>query len=190
MSSTLPPSSSSAGQPPPSVAASCLEEMFRLLERGDGGGVIAQEVQQLVREHFSSEARDPWLVNSLYDAFAASESPRFLQLLLAVSEPHDKFLLDRMGEGVRAGGAQREAAFAVLGCLVRRQPPWLPKVCQHALFREWLKVLKTEDDLVILLSALLGLLAMMPILPSHLGGYLHDLFEVFRYFLFFFALAL
>ena len=85
-----------------------------------------------------------------------------------------------MGEGVRAGGAQREAAFAVLGCLVRRQPPWLPKVCQHALFREWLKVLKTEDDLVILLSALLDLLAMMPILPSHLGGYLHDFFEIFR----------
>ena len=180
---------STSAQPPPAVAAaSCMEEMFRLLERGDGS--LVQEMQEVVREHFSSETKDPWLVNSLYDQFAAAaaESPRFLQLLLAVAEPHDKFLMDRMSEGVRAGGAARATAFAVLGCLVRKQPPWLPKICQHALFREWLKVLKTEDDLVILLSALLGLLAMMPILPSHLGGYLHDLFEVFRYF-FFFALV-
>ena len=152
--------------------------MLRLLERGGGG--LAQEVEQLVKDHYSSEAKDPWLVNSLYDAFAASESPRFLQLLLVVTEPHDRFLLDRVSEGVRAGGAQREAAFAVLGCLVRRQPPWLPKVCQHGLFREWLKVLKTEEDLVILLSALLDLLAMMPVLPSHLGGHLTDFFDIFR----------
>ena len=176
-------STAGTGQAPPSASAtaasSCLEEMFRLLERGDGG--IAQEMEQLVKDHYASETRDPWLVHSLYDAFAASESPRFLQLLLAVKEPHDKFLLDRMSEGARAGGAQRQAAFAVLGCLVRRQPPWLPKVCQHALFREWLKVLKTEEDLVILLSALLDLLAVMPILPSHLSGHLLDFFEIFRH---------
>ena len=172
---------STSAQPPPAVAAaSCMEEMFRLLERGDGS--LVQEMQEVVREHFSSETKDPWLVNSLYDQFAAAaaESPRFLQLLLAVAEPHDKFLMDRMSEGVRAGGAARATAFAVLGCLVRKQPPWLPKICQHALFREWLKVLKTEEDLVILLSALLDLLAMMPVLPSHLGGHLTDFFDIFR----------
>ena len=45
------------GQPPPSSAttASCLEEMLRLLERGGGG--LAQEVEQLVKDHYSSEAK-------------------------------------------------------------------------------------------------------------------------------------
>ena len=45
------------GQPLPSSAttASCLEEMLRLLERGGGG--LAQEVEQLVKDHYSSEAK-------------------------------------------------------------------------------------------------------------------------------------
>lgn len=38
---------------------------------------------------------------------------------------------------------------------------------------------QSEDDLVLLLSALLVLLAMMPILPVYVAPYLSDLFEVF-----------
>ena len=50
-------SSTGNGQPLPSSAttASCLEEMLRLLERGGGG--LAQEVEQLVKDHYSSEAK-------------------------------------------------------------------------------------------------------------------------------------
>ena len=39
---------------------------------------------------------------------------------------------------------------------------------------------QNEDDLVILMSALLDLLALMPILPGHVSPYLNDLFEIFR----------
>ena len=50
---------------------------------------------------------------------------------------------------------------------------------QHSLMKDWLKVLKTEEDLSLLLSALLALLAMMPAVPGHIASYLHDVFEVF-----------
>lgn len=42
-------------------------------------------------------------------------------------------------------------------------------------------ILQTEDDLVIMISALLDVLTLMPIVPSYISPYLHDLFEVFRY---------
>ena len=37
-----------------------------------------------------------------------------------------------------------------------------------------------EEDLVVMMSGLLALLALMPILPAHIASYLNDLFEVFR----------
>jgi tuberous sclerosis protein 1 len=157
-----------------------MEDLFRLLRLLEAGtGDVVQDIQRLVQEHFS-EAKDSWLVDSLYDRYVSIESARLLQLLLLVREPHDKFFLDKMCEGVRQGGAPRGAAFSVLGCVVRKQPPWLYKVCQHPIMKEWVKVLKTEDDLVVLLSALMDLLALMPILPSHLAHHLTDFFEIFR----------
>ena len=41
-------------------------------------------------------------------------------------------------------------------------------------------ILQTEDDLVIMMTALLDLLALMPILPVHIAKYLPEIFEVFR----------
>lgn len=46
--------------------------------------------------------------------------------------------------------------------------------------KELFKVLKHEEDLVVMMSALLDLVAMMPIMPSYISPYLSDLFEVFR----------
>ncbi len=158
-------------------ASAGVDDLIRLLETAPDN--VVQDIEQLVRDQLS-ESKDSWLVHFLYDHYVSSESAKLLKLLLSVPDPHDKHLLDRLAEGVRCGGAAREAAFSVLGFVVRKQPPWLPTVCKHALMKEWIKVLKSEEDLVVLLSALLDLLALMPVLPAHLATYLHDFFEIFR----------
>jgi len=45
--------------------------------------------------------------------------------------------------------------------------------------KELLKVLKTEEDLLILMSGLFDLLALMPMLPAFIAPYLNEIFEVF-----------
>ena len=68
----------------------------------------------------------------------------------------------------------------VLGYVIRKQPSWLYKLTQHILMKELLKILKTEDDIVIMMNALLDLLALMPILPVYISKYLQEIFDVFR----------
>lgn len=45
--------------------------------------------------------------------------------------------------------------------------------------KQLINVLKHEDDLVIMMSALMDLLVLMPIVPVYISPYLQDLFEIF-----------
>jgi hypothetical protein len=45
--------------------------------------------------------KESWLVNGLYDAYCQSGSVRCLQLLLDVRDPHEKFLFDKITEGLK-----------------------------------------------------------------------------------------
>lgn len=40
-------------------------------------------------------ARDPWLLNGMYDYFMATGSQKAVEIIVAVGEPHDKYLFDR-----------------------------------------------------------------------------------------------
>ncbi len=55
--------------------------------------------------------KDPWLIHGLYDWHCGrdQDSPRVLETLLrcADSEPHDRHLLDRICEGLKAQGKSR-----------------------------------------------------------------------------------
>ena len=42
-------------------------------------------------------------------------------------------------------------------------------------------VLQTEEDIVMMMNALLDLLALMPIVPAYIAKYLPEIFEVFRF---------
>jgi tuberous sclerosis protein 1 len=119
-------------------------------------------------------------VNGLYEYHTLTSSAQSLDLLIGVNEPHDRFLCDKICEGLKAGGRARLNALSVLGYVIRKQPPWLYRLTHNALMKELVKVLKTEEDLVIMMSALLDVLTLMPILPTYVAPYLHDLFEVFR----------
>ena len=67
----------------------------------------------------------------------------------------------------------------MLGFVVRKQPPWLYRMTQHPLMKELLKVLKQEEDLVLMMSALMNLLVLLPMVPVYIAPYLPDLFEIF-----------
>ncbi len=71
-------------------------------------------------------------------------------------------------------------ALTVLGYVVRRQPAWLYRLTQHSAMRELVRALRSpeEEDLVVVMSGLLALLALLPVLPAHVAPYLNDLFEV------------
>lgn len=138
-----------------------------------------QEIKQLFYEQYQ-EVKESWLVQMLYEFYAQSGSPRCLELLLNVREPHDKFLCDKMAEGIKINqGKSRETALTMLGFIVRKQPSWLYKITQQTLMKELLKVLKHDEDLRVLMTALMDLLVLIPVVPVYIAPYLQDLFEIF-----------
>ena len=173
----LPYSSTSEGHNV-GMVSSHVEDLFTLLE-SSGKPSAVQEVKQLINEQYN-EVKEPWLVNGLYDTFCSTKSPKCLELLLNVrQEPHDRFLCDRICEAIKQGGKQRNLGFEVMGYVIRKQPSWLYRITQHTLMKEWIKTLKTEDDIVIMLSGVLNLLALLPVLPAYIAQFLGDIFDIF-----------
>lgn len=85
-----------------------------------------------------------------------------------------------MAESLRGQTAPRLNILNLLGYVVVRQPTWLYKIAQHGLFKELLRILKTETDIVNLISALLTLVILLPMIPPYVGSTLQEIFEVFR----------
>lgn len=92
----------------------------------------------------SSTAKDNWLVNGLFDYYLCTDSLRTVEVLAGVRDPHDKHLLDRLSDILSKTGncEQRVQALTLLSNIARRQPTWLYKLANHALFRDLLKLLK------------------------------------------------
>ena len=118
-------------------------DLMKMIESNDQDNW--QEIKQLIYEQYG-EVREAWLVQMLYDLYSQSRSPRCLELLLNVRDPHDKFLCDKIVDGIRHAGKSRATALAMLGYVVRKQPSWLYKVAQHSLMKELIKVLKVSGD--------------------------------------------
>ncbi|XP_011259804.2 hamartin [Camponotus floridanus] len=153
-------------------------ELFYLLESNKLGEV--EEVKKVFHDHFLC-TKDNWLVNGLFDYYLSTNSLRTAEVLAGVRDPHDKHLLDRLSDVLSKPGnsRQRIQALTLLGHIARRQPTWLYKLANHALFRDLLKLLKVEADILPLMSALLLLVMLLPMLPAALGPYLSEIFEVF-----------
>ncbi|KZC04801.1 PREDICTED: hamartin [Dufourea novaeangliae] len=155
-----------------------IADLFNLLESNKLGEV--EEIKKVFHELFLS-TKDNWLVNGLFDYYLSTNSLRSVEVLASVRDPHDKHLLDRLSEALSKPGSssQRIQTLTLLGHIARRQPTWLYKLASHALFRDLLKLLKTEADTLSLMSALLLLVMLLPMLPAALGPYLSEIFEVF-----------
>ncbi|XP_026829957.1 hamartin isoform X2 [Ooceraea biroi] len=161
-----------------SVGLAGVADLFHLLESNKIGEV--EEIKKVFHDHFLC-TKDNWLVNGLFDYYLSTTSLRTAEVLAGVRDPHDKHLLDRLSDLLSKSGnsGQRIQALTLLGHIARRQPTWLYKLANHALFRDLLRLLKVEADVLPLMSALLLLVMLLPMLPAALGPYLPEIFEVF-----------
>lgn len=125
-------------------------------------------------------AKESWLLHCLVDYFIATQSMRCVDILVGVREPHDKYFFDKVFDSLKNSPSSRLSMLTLLGHVVFRQPTWLYKISQHSLLKEVLRILKTETDIVILISALLTLIVLLPMIPANVGPFLQEIFEVFR----------
>lgn len=140
---------------------------------------VAHEVRLLLKETFST-VRESWLITGILEYFYISNSGRLLDILLGVSEPHDRHLLDKLMEGLK--GPDRFRHTCILLYAVRRQPPptWLQKFINHGAMRELLRVLAGEVDVPVLVGAVMVIVILLPILPHEMGQlHLGSILDIF-----------
>ncbi|KAJ8943931.1 hypothetical protein NQ314_009595 [Rhamnusium bicolor] len=148
-----------------------MTDIFERLESNDKKAV--EDTKQSLREQFI-KVNDPWLLNGLYDYYLNTNSIRSMDILVNIKEPHHQYLFDRSQKT-----EIKVQALTLLGHVTRSQPTWLYKLQDHNLLKDIFKLLKTEVELLPLISALLLLIVLLPIIPSTMGYYLKDIFDIF-----------
>ncbi|KAG8232141.1 hypothetical protein J437_LFUL012151 [Ladona fulva] len=149
-------------------------DLLNLLESNHPEDV--EDIKSKFHENFNA-TKEPWLLNGIFDYYISTNSYRMVDILVGVREPHDKYLFDRLSESLK--GSQKLQSLTLLGHIVRRQPTWLYKIAQHTLMKDLLKLLKTEVDILPLMSALLVIIVLLPMIPALIGPHLQDIFDVF-----------
>lgn len=124
--------------------------------------------------------RESWLPHSMMDYFGQTSSVRIVDILVKVQPPHDKFILDKLAEWIRSGG-NKMLALTLFGHIIQKRPTWLHKVGNHLLVKEVLKLSKLEKEIIPLINAVLCIIDLLPVIPVVMGGFVHDLFEIFNY---------
>ncbi|XP_075690818.1 hamartin [Rhinoderma darwinii] len=135
------------------------------------------DIHRLIRDHLNSD-RSPVLVNNLVDHYLENNSEQAMLILSMVQEPHDKHLLDKINEYL-GKAATRLPTLTLLGHVIRRQPSWKHKLSQASVLQSLLKCLKTDTDVVILTTAVLVLITVLPMIPQSGKQYLHEFFDIF-----------
>lgn len=157
-----------------------MAELFKQLESNDLK--IYSEAKQRFFEQFNT-VKDSWLLNGVYDYYLQSSSTRAMEVLVNITEQHFIFLCDKLIDSIRSSkNNAKMQALTLLGFIVRKEPTWLIKVThsQNMLVKELLKLLKTETDVLPLLSALLVIIVLLPIFPAWMGqNHLKDLLDIF-----------
>ncbi|XP_030766051.1 hamartin isoform X4 [Sitophilus oryzae] len=157
------------------------ESLFEKLESNDKK--LAEDTKYSIWEQFS-KTQEPYVIHGLYEYYLSTSSVRCIEIIIALKEPHQQFLFDRLLDSIRNPKTEltiKVQAFTLLGHIARSQPSWLYKIQDHPLFREILKFLTTETELLPLISALLVLIIFLPMFPTAIGEhYLNDIFEIFR----------
>ena len=141
-----------------------VEEIFQCLESNNPD--VVAEVQAMFHQNLS-QTKDGWLVSGLYDYYLSTGSRNGLKLLTNIREPHERILCDKLAEGIRSSDKSSVlGAIQLLAHMVRKQPLWLHKVAQYQLFRDLLRLIKSECDVTILVPSLLLLVSILPALAA------------------------
>ncbi|CAB1318490.1 unnamed protein product, partial [Coregonus sp. 'balchen'] len=149
-------------------------DLLPLLESSDIRQL--EEIKGLINEHLSTE-RGSMLLNGLVDYFLETNSAQAMHILSSVREPHDKHLLDKMNECMTKQ-ACRLSTLTLLGHVVRKQPSWIHKIARYPLLLSLLKCLKTDSDVVVLITGVLVLITLLPMIPQ--AGKQHLVYSLFH----------
>ncbi|XP_048876276.1 LOW QUALITY PROTEIN: hamartin-like [Brienomyrus brachyistius] len=150
-------------------------DLLPLLESSDLRQV--EEVKGLIRDHLNAD-RGAVLVNGLVDYYLEAGSTEAMHILSSVREPHDKHLLDKMNECL-ASRACRLHTLTLLGHVVRKEPSWIHKIARFPLLLSLLKCLKTDTDVVVLITGVLVLIILLPMIPQPGKQQLYEFFDIF-----------
>uniref|UniRef100_A0A665VSL1 TSC complex subunit 1b n=1 Tax=Echeneis naucrates TaxID=173247 RepID=A0A665VSL1_ECHNA len=136
-----------------------------------------EEIRGLINEQLSTE-RGSMLLNGLVDYFLETNSAQAMHILSSVREPHDKHLLDKMNECMTKQ-ACRLPTLTLLGHVIRKQPSWIHKIARYPLLLSLLKCLKTDTDVVVLITGVLVLITLLPMIPQAGKQHLWEYFDIF-----------
>uniref|UniRef100_A0A671NUQ7 TSC complex subunit 1b n=1 Tax=Sinocyclocheilus anshuiensis TaxID=1608454 RepID=A0A671NUQ7_9TELE len=148
-------------------------DLLPLLETSDLRQL--DEIKGLINEHLN---RGSVLLNCLVDYFLETNSAQAVHILSSVREPHDKHLFDKMNECM-AKAPCRLPTLTLLGHVVRKQPSWIHKIARNPLLLSLLKCLKTDTDVVVLITGVLVLITLLPMIPQAGKQHLYEFFDIF-----------
>ncbi|XP_066512402.1 hamartin-like isoform X1 [Hoplias malabaricus] len=135
------------------------------------------QVRSLLQENLSTD-KGSVLLNGLVDYYLETSSPQAADILSSIREPHDKHFLDKMNECM-AKQACRLPTLTLLSHVIRKQPPWIHKIARFPLLGSLLKCLKTESDIVVLITGVLVLIILLPMIPQTSKQLLFEFFDIF-----------
>lgn len=150
-------------------------DLLPLLETSDLHQL--DEIRGLINEQLSFD-RGAMLLNGLVDYCLETNSGQALHILCSVREPHDKHLLDKMNECMTKP-ACRLPTLTLLGHVIRKQPSWIHKIARYPLLLSLLKCLKTDTDVVVLITGVLVLITLLPMIPQAGKQHLWEYFDIF-----------
>ncbi|XP_030272748.1 hamartin-like isoform X2 [Sparus aurata] len=137
----------------------------------------AEQVKAAVNQQLCTD-RGGAVLSSLVEYYLDSSSPQAVLLLSSIREPHHKTLLEKLNESLSRPGS-RPAALTLLGHLIRKQPPWVHHISRSPLLPSLLRCLKTDTDVVVLITGVLVLITLLPMIPQAGKQHIYDFFDVF-----------
>ncbi|XP_060894167.1 TSC complex subunit 1a isoform X1 [Labrus mixtus] len=137
----------------------------------------AEQVRAAVNQQLSTD-RGGAVLSSLVEYYLDSSSSQAVLLLSSIREPHHKHLLEKLNESLSRPGT-RLAGLTLLGHLIRKQPPWVHHISRSTLLPSLLRCLKTDTDVVVLITGVLVLITLLPMIPQAGKQHIYDFFDVF-----------
>ncbi|XP_045890723.1 TSC complex subunit 1a isoform X1 [Micropterus dolomieu] len=137
----------------------------------------AEQVRAAVNQQLSTD-RGGAVLSSLVEYYLDSSSSQAVLLLSSVREAHHKPLLEKLNESLSRPGT-RLAGLTLLGHLIQKQPPWVHHISRSALLASLLRCLKTDTDVVVLITGVLVLITLLPMIPQAGKQHIYDFFDVF-----------
>ncbi|CAL8343760.1 unnamed protein product [Lota lota] len=152
-----------------------LSELLALLQSSDLKEL--EQVKTLISQQLNTD-RGTVVLSSLLEFYLDSSSSEAALLLSSIREPLDKPLLEKLNDCL-VKSVNRLASLTLLGHVVRRQPPWIHKISRSPLLPSLLRCLRTDSDVVVLVTGVLVLVALLPMIPQAGKRHIYDFFDVF-----------